>query len=84
MADISLHGMGVLVYTKEQNQIPWQSGDKFKAEIKPGSDIPQVKLDAELVSVHTLSPMLIRLGLATSPRGIQKTLLSQYVTCQKE
>ena len=83
LADISLHGMGVLVYTKEQNLIPCQSGDKFKAEIKLGSDIPQVKLDAELVSVHTLSPMLIRLGLATSPRGIQKTLLSQYVNARR-
>lgn len=83
LADISLHGLGVLVSPKEQPPVPFQAGDKLKAEIKSGSDIPQMKLDTELVSVHALGPTLIRLGLATSPRGIQKTLLSQYVNSRR-
>ena len=83
LADISVHGMGVLVYTKEPNLVPYRPGERLVGEIKPGSDIPQLKLDAELVSVHTISPTLIRLGLAMSPRGNQKTLLSQYVAARR-
>lgn len=79
LADLSLHGLGVLIYSKEQNLFPGQVGEKLKAEIKLEPDIPLVKLDTELVRCHVLSQTLTRLGLATSPRGVQKTLLSQYV-----
>ncbi len=83
LADLSVHGLGVLIYAKEQNILPGQAGEKLKAEIKLEPDIPMVKLDTELVSRHNLSQSLTRLGLATSPRGLQKTLLSQYVSARR-
>lgn len=83
LADLSLHGMGILVYAKEMNVAPCQVGEKLKVEVRLEPDIPLVKLDGELVSYRSLSQTLFRLGLMTSPRGIQKTLLSQYVTARK-
>jgi hypothetical protein len=79
LADLSLHGLGVLIYMKQHMVFPDQLGEKLQVELKLEPDIPLVKLVAELVSCHTLSDTLTRLGLATSPRGVQKTLLSQYV-----
>lgn len=83
LVDLSLHGLGVLVSSREEKPIPIKAGDKLKAEITLESDIPSIKLDTEVVSSRIISQTLTRLGLFMSPKGIQKTLLAQYVASRR-
>ncbi len=83
LENISLHGIGVLLYTKNLPQIPAKIGETLKIEIDLGNAIHLIKLRANLISICPLGQYLTHLGLEMQPQRTQKTIISEYIISRK-
>jgi hypothetical protein len=83
LENLSLHGLGVLLYTKNPPQFPYKIGDTLKAEIDLGKAIPALKMRTNLVTTFPVGQYLTHLGLEIHPQGIQKKIISEYIISRK-
>ena len=83
LENISLHGLGVLLYTKNPQQVPYKIGDTLKAEIDLGNAIPLLRMRTNLVAIFPVGQYLTHLGLEMHPQGIQKKIISEYFISRK-
>ena len=63
MENLSLHGLGVLLYTKNLQQVPAKIGENLKIEIDLGNAIPVLRMRTNLITVCPIGQYLTHLGL---------------------
>jgi|WetSurMetagenome_2_1015567.scaffolds.fasta_scaffold09653_2 hypothetical protein len=83
LENLSLHGLGVLLYTKNLQQVPGKIGENLKIEVDLGNAIPILRMKTNLVTVCPLGQYLTHLGLAINLQGTQKTIVSEYINSRK-
>lgn len=83
LENISLHGLGVLLYTKYLSQIPAKIGETLKVEIDLGNAIPTMRIKTKLIAVCPVGQYLTHLGLEIQPRHTQEKIISEYINSRK-
>jgi hypothetical protein len=83
LENLSLHGLGVLLYTKYLSQIPAKIGETLKVEIDLGNAIPKMRIRTKLIAVCPVGQYLTHLGLEMQPRRTQEKIISEYINSRK-
>jgi hypothetical protein len=83
LENLSLHGLGVLLYTKYISQIPAKIGESLKVEIDLGNAIPAMRIRTKLIAVCPLGQYLTHLGLEMQPQRTQEKIISEYINSRK-
>ena len=83
LENLSMNGLGMLLYTKNIKNIPTKAGEIVNTRIILGEDIPPLELRGKLVATRPIGQTLTHLGMVIKPEGIQKTLLTHYVSTRR-
>ncbi len=83
LENLSLHGLGALLYTKYISQIPAKIGETLKVEIDLGNAIPVMRMRTKLIAVCPLGHYLTHLGFEMQPQRTQKKIISEYINSRK-
>lgn len=79
LENLSLHGLGMLLYTKNVQNIPIKTGEYIYTRIVLGEDVPPLEMEGRLIATRSIGLTLSHLGMEIKPEGMQKTLLTQYI-----
>lgn len=77
--DLSIHGLGVLIYHSDGFKIPVQLGEKVNFDFRLPNDARQIRMDGRLVGAHPVSKKLSRIGLQISPTRAQINTLNRFI-----
>jgi hypothetical protein len=83
LENLSLHGLGVLLNTKNIQQVPNKIGEAVNVEIELGNAIPLLRVKANLIAVYPLGRYLTHLSLVMHPQNTQKTIILKYIISRK-
>jgi hypothetical protein len=83
LENLSLHGLGVLLYAKNPQQAPYTIGDILKTEIDLGNAIPVLRMRTNIIAICPVGQYLTHLGLEMHPQGTQKKIVSEYILTRK-
>jgi len=83
LENLSMNGLGMLLYTKNFKNIPIKAGESVNTRIILGEDIPPLEMRGKLVASRLIGQALTHLGMEIRPEGLQKTLLTQYISTRR-
>jgi hypothetical protein len=83
LENLSLHGLGVLLYTKNPQQVPYEIGDILRTEIDLGNAIPVLRMRTNIIAICPVGQYLTHVGLEMHPQGTQKKIISEYILSRK-
>ncbi len=83
LENLSLHGLGALLYTKNPPELPYKVGDILKTEINLGNAIPAMRIKTNLIAICPMGQYLTHLGLEMHLQGTQKKIISEYIISRK-
>jgi len=77
--DLSIYGLGVLIYHTDGFKIPVQLGEKVSFDFRLPNDARQIRMDGRLVCAQPVSKKLSRIGLQISPTRAQINTLNRFI-----
>jgi len=83
LENLSLHGLGALLYTKNPPELPYKVGDILKTEINLGNAIPIMRIKTNLIAICPMGQYLTHLGFEMHLQGTQKKIISEYIISRK-
>lgn len=83
LENLSLNGLGMLLFKSSSQMVPMKTGENLATKIALGDDIPPLEMDGRLIAKRSIGQTLTHLGLEIKPEGMQKTLLTQYITTRR-
>lgn len=77
--DLSIHGLGVLIYHTDGFKIPVNLGEKVHFEFRLPNDTKQIRMEGRLVCAQPVSKKLSRIGLHINPTRSQINTLNRFI-----
>jgi hypothetical protein len=81
--NLSLSGLGVLIYHMGDRQIKQEIGTKVRVELQMTEENQPLRVDALVRSIHPISPMMVKVGLQIIPTRKVLMQLDHFVQMRK-
>ena len=77
--DLSIHGLGVLLYHVDDFKIPVEVGEKVHLEFKLPAVARPLRVDGTLIGMQSASKKLSRVGFHISPSRLHLNMLNKFI-----